>query len=169
MALNEQRKRFCLEYLIDLNATQAAIRAGYSERTAYSSGQRLLKNVEVQDYINKILHEKEDALIAKQDEVLKTLTRIMRREELETVVVTVKKRKSYYDERGKKVIDDIEEALSIQIPTKVSDANKAAELLGRYYTLFTDKLNIDGDLDFKIQIDYGENGGGTDEEHNSQV
>lgn len=144
MALNEQRKRFCLEYLIDLNATQAAIRAGYSERTAAATASRLLRNVNIQDYINKILHEKEDALIAKQDEVLKTLTRIMRREELETVVVTVKKRKSYYDERGKKVIDDTEEALSIQIPTKVSDANKAAELLGRYYMLFTDKTKIEG-------------------------
>lgn len=45
--INDKQARFVEEYLVDLNATQAAIRAGYSERTAYSQGQRLLKNVEV--------------------------------------------------------------------------------------------------------------------------
>ncbi len=48
MALTPKQQRFVEEYLIDLNATQAAIRAGYSEKTAYSIGQRLLKHVEVQ-------------------------------------------------------------------------------------------------------------------------
>ncbi len=53
MALNEKRKRFANEYLIDLNATQAARRAGYSEKTAASQGQRLLKNAEVASYLQK--------------------------------------------------------------------------------------------------------------------
>lgn len=48
-----KQKRFVEEYLIDLNATQAAIRAGYSEKTAYSAGQRMLKNVEVRSYIEE--------------------------------------------------------------------------------------------------------------------
>lgn len=48
---NERHERFCKEYLIDLNATQAAIRTGYSKRTAYSQGQRLLKNVEIKGRI----------------------------------------------------------------------------------------------------------------------
>ena len=52
-SLNVKQKRFVEEYLIDLNATQAAIRAGYSEKTAYSSGQRLLKHVEIQAAIQK--------------------------------------------------------------------------------------------------------------------
>jgi phage terminase small subunit len=51
--LNDKQKRFVAEYIIDLNATQAAIRAGYSPQTAYSQGQRLLKNVEVQEYVEK--------------------------------------------------------------------------------------------------------------------
>lgn len=155
--MTEKQKIFCDEYLIDLNATQAAIRAGYSEKTAYAIGEQNLKKLELQEYIQKRLAEKEDALIAKQDEVLKILTRVMRREELETVVVTCKKRKSYYDSKGKKVIDENEEPEAVSIPARVSDANKAAEMLGKYYTLFTDKLNIDGDLDFKIQVDYGDN------------
>ena len=45
LKLNEKQKMFCEEYIIDLNATQSAIRAGYSEKTAYSIGQRLLKKV----------------------------------------------------------------------------------------------------------------------------
>lgn len=142
--MTERQKRFCNEYLIDLNATQAAIRAGYSAKTAYSIGNENLTKPEIQEYIQHRLDEKEDALIAKQDEVLKTLTRIMRREELETVVVTCKKHKSYYDDAGKKAIDDTEEPVTVSIPTKVSDANKAAEMLGKYYALFTDKTQIDG-------------------------
>ena len=47
MALNDKQRRFVAEYLIDLNATQAAIRAGYSKKTAGSQGQRLLTNVEI--------------------------------------------------------------------------------------------------------------------------
>ena len=51
MPLNEKQKRFVLEYLIDLNATQAAIRAGYSKKTAYSMGQQNLKKLEIQKAI----------------------------------------------------------------------------------------------------------------------
>ena len=100
---------------------------------------------DIQEYIQKRLAEKEDALIAKQDEVLKTLTRVMRREELETVVVVCKNRKSYYDDKGKKVIDENEEPELVKIPTKVSDANKAAEMLGKYYALFTQQRGDEGE------------------------
>lgn len=58
MALNERQKRFVAEYLIDLNATAAAKRAEYSERTAYSMGQRLLKNVEIQEAIQKAIEKR---------------------------------------------------------------------------------------------------------------
>lgn len=153
--MTEKQKLFCEEYLIDLNATQAALRAGYSEKTAYSIGNENLKKPEIQEYIQKRLKEKEDALIAKQDEVLKTLTRIMRREEQEAVVVTCKKHNTYYDDKGKKVVADVEEPIIVNTPTKVSDVNKAAEMLGKYYALFTEKLNVDGDMDYSIKIDYG--------------
>lgn len=49
-----KQKRFCSEYVIDFNATQAAIRAGYSKKTAYSQGQRLLKKVEIENIIAKL-------------------------------------------------------------------------------------------------------------------
>lgn len=155
--MTEKQKIFCDEYLIDLNATQAAIRAGYSEKYAHTNANKLLQNTTIKEYIQKRLDEKEDALIAKQDEVLKTLTRIMRREEPETVVVTCKKHKSYYDDNGKKVIDDAEEPVAVPIPTKVSDANKAAEMLGKYYTLFTDRTQIEGEALVQIIDDIGSN------------
>lgn len=154
--MTEKQKLFCDEYLIDFNATRAAIQAGYSEKTAYSIGNENLRKPEIQEYIQKRLADKEDTLIAKQDEVLETLTAIMRRETPETVVVTCRERKSYYDEKGKKVIDEKESPRCVEIPTKISDVNRAAEMLGKYYTLFTDKLNVDGDMDFSIKIDYGD-------------
>ena len=52
--LTARQEKFCYEYVIDLNATQAALRAGYSEKTAYSSGSRLLKDVEIQNFIQTL-------------------------------------------------------------------------------------------------------------------
>lgn len=58
MALSQKQAAFIDEYLIDFNATQAAIRAGYSEKTAYSQGQRLLKNVEIEELIKSRVSER---------------------------------------------------------------------------------------------------------------
>ena len=154
--MTEKQKRFCDEYLIDLNATQAAIRSGYSAKTAKQIGQQNLTKLDIQEYINKRLAEKEAELIADQDEILRTLTRVLRRQEMDTVVVTCKERSSKYDEKGKKVTIETEVPQLVQVPTKVSDLNKAAELLGKRYALFTDKVETDVDMDLNITIDYGE-------------
>lgn len=154
--MTEKQKRFCDEYLIDLNATQAAIRSGYSAKTAKQIGQQNLTKLDIQEYINKRLAEKEAELIADQDEILRTLTRVLRRQEMDTVVVTCKERSSKYDEKSKKVTIEKEVPQLVQVPTKVSDLNKAAELLGKRYALFTDKVETDVDMDLNITIDYGE-------------
>lgn len=153
MALNKRQKKFCEEYLIDLNATQAALRAGYSPKTAYSSGQRLLKDVEISNYINTITDARQSDRIASVEEVMQTLTRIMRREEKESVVTTVKKRKSYFNTEGRKVSAEVEEPVITEIPTKVADVNRAAELLGKRYSLFTSNVKIDGALPVVIVDD----------------
>lgn len=57
--------------------------------------------------------------------------------------------------RARKSLTEAEQPICVEIPTKVSDVNKAAEMLGKYYALFTDKLNVDGDMDYSIKIDYG--------------
>lgn len=76
MALNEKQKRFVKEYLIDLNATAAAKRAEYSERTAKSIGQRLLTNVDVQAAIKKAIDDRAKRTEITQDMVLKELAAI---------------------------------------------------------------------------------------------
>lgn len=73
MALTELRERFCQEYIIDLNATQAAIRAGYSPKTAYSQGQSLLKKVEIQTRIQEIKEERSRRTGISQNDVLREI------------------------------------------------------------------------------------------------
>ena len=156
IAVTDKQKRFCDEYLIDLNATQAAIRAGYSKKTANRIGAENLSKPDIQEYVQKRLTEKEDSLVAKQDEVLKTLTAIMRREKAETVVVVCKERRSYYDDNQRKVSEEKERPICVEIPTKISDVNRAAEMLGKYHTLFTEKSKVDADLSFDVHFDYGD-------------
>lgn len=146
--LNYRQRLFCDEYLIDLNATQAAIRAGYKEKYAHTNANKLLQNTTIQEYIQKRLDEKEDALIAKQDEVMKYLTSVMRREHKENVVVTTSKETSKYvpDDEGKMRKQTVKEEIPqvIEIPARLTDSNKAAELLGKRYGLFTDKVDVGG-------------------------
>ena len=153
--LNEKQQLFADEYLTDFNATQAAIRAGYSEKTAAAQGARLLRNVNVQEYIKKNKGDRKDELIATQDEVLRKLTSTLRRKETESVVVVTKSKRSYYDEKGKKVTEENEVPKVVEIPAKLSDVNKAAELLGKYYTLWTEKTKFEGEQRVVIVDDIG--------------
>jgi len=145
--LTAKQQRFCDEYLIDLNATQAAIRAGYSEKTAYSIGNENLKKPEVKEYIENRMAEKEKELIADQDEVLRYLTAVMRREKTESVVVTLNKETSKYvpDENGTMRKQTVKEEVPqiVKIPAQLRDSNKAAELLGKAYGIYTDRVEAD--------------------------
>ena len=158
--MTEKQKRFCDEYLTDLNATQAAIRAGYSKKTAYSIGEENLRKPELKEYIEKRMAEKESQLIADQDEVMRYLTSVMRREKMESVVVTLNTEKTSYvpDENGTMRKQTVKQEIPqiIEIPAQLRDANKAAELLGKAYGIYTDKVEVDADMDLNITIDYGE-------------
>lgn len=145
--LTEKQKRFADEYIIDLNATRA-YKVAYpnvkSDETARVNSSRLLTNANVKAYVEEKLQEISDSKIADAKEVMEYLSSVMRREHKEIVVVTCKTRTSDYDDNGKKRIIDTEEPRLVEIPAKLSDANKAAELLGKRYSLFTDKLQVDG-------------------------
>ena len=158
--MSAKQKRFCDEYLIDLNATQAAIRAGYSKKTARAMGHENLTKPYIQEYIEKRMEEKEKALIADQDEVMKYLTAVMRREKTESVVVTLNKEVSQYvpDENGTMRKQTVKEEIPeiIRIPAQLRDANKAAELLGKAYGIYTDRIDADVDMELNITVDYGE-------------
>lgn len=154
--LTDKQKLFAEEYLIDLNAAQAAIRAGYSEKTAYSIGNENLKKPEIQEYIKILIDNKKSELIAKQDEVLQRLTSTLRREDAEHIVVTVKEKKSYIDDNGNRVTEEREIPEVVEVPAKLSDVNKAAELLGKYYVLWTERTKIDGNQNIVIVDDIPE-------------
>lgn len=142
--MTAKQKRFCDEYLIDLNATQAAIRAGYSKKTAYSIGNENLMKPELKKYIEERMAEKESQLIADQDEVLKYLTSVMRGESLSEIVV----------------IEGIGEGMSRASRMNKSpdekERLKAAELLGKRYGLYTEKVEQQVDMDLNIVVDYGD-------------
>lgn len=158
--LTKKQQRFCDEYLIDMNGTQAAIRAGYSARTAKQIANENLTKPDVRDYIDQRMKEKQSELVADQDEVMQFLTAVMRREKKESVVVTVTEKRAFYapDESGvmRKNTVEKETPKIVEIPAMLRDANKAAELLGKAYGLYTDKLEAEMDMDLNINIDYGD-------------
>lgn len=144
--MTEKQARFVDEYLIDCNATQAAIRAGYSEKTAYSIGCENLTKPEIREAIAARLAELQSKKVATVQEIMEFLTSVMRREQPETVVVTLTDEVSEYvpDAEGKvrqrKIRHDT--AQKIEIPSRLSDSNRAAEMLGKRYGIFTDNVSI---------------------------
>jgi phage terminase small subunit len=107
---------FAEEWLKTTNATQSAIKAGYSARTAYSAGNRLLKKVDVKQYIDERLAEMKESSIADTNEVMQFLSSTMR--------------------------GDIPDQFGLD--PALNDRLKAAELLGKRYKMFTDKQEISG-------------------------
>ena len=126
--------------MVDFNATQAAIRSGYSEKTAYSTGQRVLKTVEVQKYISEQMEKMHDKNTADAKEVLEYLTAVMRGQSDSNVLAFVGEG---CQEAIKKKPDERERL-------------RAAELLGKRYGLYTDKVDIDADVKLDVTVDYGD-------------
>lgn len=144
MKLTDKQKIFCDEYIISLNATQAAIKAGYAEKTAYAIGAENLKKPKIQSYISERMKQKESSLIATQDEVLQYLTSVLRGESQTTDIVLVG------------IGDGWQEVQEVEKKPSEKDRLKAAELLGKRYGLYTDKVSADVDMSLDISIDYGD-------------
>ncbi|HHX19607.1 MAG TPA: terminase small subunit [Clostridiaceae bacterium] len=131
--MTEKQKRFADEYIISLNATEAYLGVYKNVKrptTAAAAASRLLTNVKVKKYIEKRLAELEDAAIAKQDEVLKYLTSVLRGESFSEVVVV--------ELEG----DGVSSARRIKKAPDERERLKAAELLGKRYALFTDTVDL---------------------------
>ncbi len=128
--MTAKQQRFCDEYLIDLDGTKAAIRAGYSPRTAATIAYENLRKHDLKEYIAERMAEKEKQLIADQDEVLKYLTEVLRGTSQSEIVVVVS--------NG----DFVTEAKKIKKAPDEKERLKAAELLGKRYSLYTDKMDV---------------------------
>ena len=132
--MTDKQKRFCDEYLVDYNATQAAVRAGYSAKTAYSIGTENLKKPELKNYIDQRNEELRSERTADAAEVMEYLTSVVRGESRATVVVV------------EGVGDGCSEAKIIEKPPDEKERLKAAELLGKRFGLFTEKVNVSGNV-----------------------
>lgn len=130
--MTEKQKRFCEEYLIDTNATKAAERAGYSKKTAYSIGIENLRKPEIKAYLDEQLAKMHDERTADAKEVMEYLTSVMRGEsEAEIVVV-------------EGIGDGASEARRFMKAPDEKEKLKAAELLGKRFGLFRDKVDVSG-------------------------
>ena len=136
--MNDRQELFCEEYLKDMNATQAAIRAGYSEKTAYSQGQRLLKHVEIKNKLQEIREKIQDENIATIKDIEEFLSLSMNGEMEEEGVSVVGEGEGY--SKGVKSKKQI----------SAKDRIKAAELLGKRYGMWTDRLETEGGVNIVI-------------------
>lgn len=117
--MSEKQKAFCDYYIESLNLTEAAKKAGYSEKTARSMGSENLTKPDIKEYIELRLAQMEEKRVATASEVLEYLTRVMRGEE-----------KDQFD-----------------MDASLQDRTKAAELLGKRYRLFIDKQEIEAKME----------------------
>lgn len=157
--MTKKQKRFVEEYLIDLNATQAAIRAGYSPHTAKDIGCENLAKPNIAAAISQAMAERSRRTGINQDRVLQELARIGFAKITDVVdPETAKIRADASD-------DDLACIQSIKIKpnefgtereVKLYDKKSALVDLGKHLGLFKDKLELNGDMDLNITIDYGE-------------
>lgn len=126
--MTPRQQKFCDEYLISGNATDAAIKAGYSRKTAKQTGSENLAKPDLRSYIDEQLAKIHSAKIADAEEVMKYLTSVMRGEHTEQVLKLVGE--------GVQTVTDID--------VSAKERLKAAELIGKRYGLFTDKVGLEG-------------------------
>ncbi|MEG0238479.1 MAG: terminase small subunit [Clostridium sp.] len=128
MKLTPKQKAFADYYIETGNATEAARKAGYKGKNLNRIASENLSKLDIKNYIDEKMKELEDKRIAKADEVLKYLTKVIRGEETEQVVVT------------ENIGDFMSEARVVNKELSAKDKIKAAELLGKRYRLFVDKV-----------------------------
>lgn len=150
--MTDKQKRFVEEYLIDLNATQAAIRAGYSPKTANEQGNRLLANVSVQRELNKQMAKRSKRTGVTQDRVVRELAKIAFLD-MTQVVDSYGRIRDDATPEDRACIESIkyksssgDQGESVEREVKVASKLKALELLGKHLGMYSDKLNIEGTL-----------------------
>lgn len=131
--LTSKQKNFCDEYIICQNATEAAIRAGYSKKTAGTQGYENMQKPHIRAYIDERMKEHESELIATQKEVLQYLTAVMRGNTVAVEVVV------------EGIGDGFSEARTIEKAPSEKDRLLAADKLSKCYGLYNDKDKLELD------------------------
>ncbi len=151
--MTPKQARFVSEYLIDLNATAAAKRAGYSEKTAEKIGHQLLEKTRVAAAIAAAMNKRGVRTEITADRVIKELADVafLRSDEVFTIDgghVTVKNTAEMSDAARRALISASQTVTAAggTITVKLCDKIKALELLGRHLGMFTDKIRLEGEL-----------------------
>lgn len=134
MKLTEKQRRFADEYIRLGNATEAALNAGYSKKTARAIGSENLTKPDIKAYIDQRLDELKKESIAEQDEILQFLTSVVRGKARGTSLVGLG--------MGEQAVE--------QVPPTLAERTRAAELLGKRHGLWTEKhdVNVTGAVQF---------------------
>lgn len=150
--MTPKQERFANEYLVDMNATQAAIRAGYNKNNAYATGHRLLKKAEIQAYMARMQAEAAEKAGVTPEKVAQALADM-----------------AFLDFRDPKVPESVREMRLTKAATSVKlklnanneitgrdvqvDRRAALELLGKHLGMFTDKVEHSGNVEQKVDPD----------------
>jgi phage terminase small subunit len=136
---NKKHERFCQEYIVDLNATQAAIRAGYSKNTANEQGCRLLAKNNISARVNELQSKVIKKLELTQEWVLEHLKEIVSKSMQEEEVMK-------FDYQSKEMLGTGEYIFDSK------GANRALELIGKHLGMFTDKLEVKDTTDYALKL-----------------
>lgn len=160
MALTKKQKRFVEEYLVDLNATQAAIRAGYSTQTAYSIGDENLKKPEIKNAIEKALAERSRRTGVNADRVILELAKIAFVNPTDVINMDEATVRSEANREDTAAISSVkvkriptEDGDIVEREVRTYDKIKALELLGKHLGMFTDKFKVEGAIPVVIHDD----------------
>ena len=161
--MTAKQKIFIEEYLIDLNATQAAIRAGYSSDSAYSIGQENLKKPELRARIDQAMAERSRRTGINQDRVLRELARLAFVNPTDVINMEDATLKESSD------VDDTAAIQSVKVKSfgengiereiKMTDKLRALELLGKHLGMFQNNLNLNVQSSEKLEAIFSQLGG----------
>jgi phage terminase small subunit len=140
---NNRHELFCREYIIDYIGTQAAIRAGYSKKTAHVQASELLKNPKVLARIRELQKEQTERLAITSDWVVQQLVDVVKKSKEPEPVMKWDADKKQIVESGEYTFDS-------------KGATKALELLGKHLGMYVEKVEEKVDMQIKIEIDYGD-------------
>lgn len=150
--MTNKQKRFCEEYLIDLNATQAAIRAGYSSKTANEQGSQLLANLSIRARIEESLAKQSKRTGVTADRVVRELARVAFVNAPNVIDLDDATIKDDACDDDTAAIASIKvksiptaDGMGVEREIKLADKLKALELLGRRLGLFTDNVKVSGE------------------------
>lgn len=161
--LSKKQKRFVEEYLIDLNATQAAIRAGY-KRSEYTdtNASKILENTRIAEEIEKAMAERSRRTGINQDRVILELAKMAFVSIDDVVDVTTGAVKEDATKEDLACIQSIKyknatgvNGVSVEREVRIADKKACLELLGKHLGMFKDKVEMDVDMELNISVDYG--------------